>query len=103
MSNSKLPVSAPWYSEGLKFECTQCGNCCTGFPGYTWVSEDEMVRLAEHLNMPLKEFVHKYLRRVQLSKNGEYRWALLEMTENFDCIFLKDKKCSVYQERPKQC
>jgi len=33
------------------------------------------------------------------------RLALLERRNNgqYDCIFLRDKKCLVYQVRPKQC
>ncbi|HEV8050891.1 MAG TPA: YkgJ family cysteine cluster protein, partial [Parachlamydiaceae bacterium] len=30
------------------------------------------------------------------------RYALVEK-KNYDCIFLKDKKCSVYPVRPTQC
>ena len=36
----------PWYAEGLKFTCTQCGNCCTGGPGFVWISREEIRRLA---------------------------------------------------------
>ena len=27
---------------GLRFECTQCGDCCTGAPGYVWVNKAEI-------------------------------------------------------------
>ena len=43
----KLPVlekssdTSPWYAEGLKFTCSQCGNCCTGGPGYVWISKGD--------------------------------------------------------------
>ena len=33
-----------WYSEGLRFECTQCGACCSGEPGYVWVDEPWLTR-----------------------------------------------------------
>ena len=39
----------PWYADGLNFTCTQCGNCCTGGPGFVWISREEIVRLAAHL------------------------------------------------------
>lgn len=86
-----------WYSEGLKFSCTGCGRCCTGSPGYTWVSEEEIVAMAKYLNMPIDEFGKKYLRRI-----GQ-RYSLLERPKTFDCIFLQGKQCTVYPVRPTQC
>lgn len=87
----------PWYAEGLKFKCTECGQCCTGAPGYAWVTDEEIEAIAAYLNMTVKEFGKKYLRLV----NGRY--SLLEKKVSFDCIFLKDKKCQIYPVRPSQC
>ena len=46
----------PWYAEGLKFQCTGCGDCCTGAPGYVWVNQAEIDALAAvsytHLTLP---------------------------------------------------
>jgi uncharacterized protein len=92
-----LPEEKPWYADGLRFQCTECGQCCTGAPGYTWVSEEEIATIAYHLNLSLKEFSKRYLRRVM------GRQALLELPRTYDCIFLKDKKCQIYSVRPKQC
>ena len=42
-SNHDTPrqPSDAWYAEeGLAFECTGCGDCCTGAPGYVWVIRD---------------------------------------------------------------
>ena len=25
-----VPMTEPWYQDGLRFTCTRCGNCCTG-------------------------------------------------------------------------
>jgi uncharacterized protein len=99
MTNSLniLQDNVPWYSQGLRFKCTECGKCCTGAPGYTWVSDAEIVDIASHLGLSLDEFGKKYLRLV----NGKY--ALLEKPASYDCIFLKDKKCEIYQLRPMQC
>lgn len=89
--------SLPWYKEGLRFKCTECGKCCTGFPGYAWVTEEEIHEMANFLKMSVKKFRKRYLRLV---KN---RFALKEDAVNYDCVFLKDNKCSIYQARPKQC
>lgn len=98
--SSKLSViqnSTPWYAEGLHFECTGCGQCCTGSPGYIWVDEEEIEQIADHLNLSVQEFAKRYLRRVK----GHF--SLLELPHTFDCIFLKDKKCQIYSVRPTQC
>ena len=104
----------PWYADGLKFTCTQCGNCCTGPAGYVWISEVEIARLAEHLKMTPEETVEKYCR------NTAGRLSLKERRTpegNYDCIFLKElasdasspgaptrrKSCSIYAVRPLQC
>jgi uncharacterized protein len=92
-----MTKSEKWYQEGLRFKCTECGKCCTGSPGYVWVSEDEMQAMADFLAIPLKEFVRRYIRRV-----GQ-RYSLVESKITYDCVFLKDKKCLVYGARPTQC
>src|SRR5262249_1390597 len=40
-------MSEPWYQDGLRFECTRCGKCCSGFPGFVWVSEAELQAIAD--------------------------------------------------------
>jgi Fe-S-cluster containining protein len=104
-----LPQSGPkprvdqsaWYAEGLRFECTQCGNCCSGFPGYVWLTIDDMARIASHLKMAVNDFTKKFVRRV-----GN-RYSLIEKF-NYDCIFLTrdgsgKSGCGIYPVRPMQC
>lgn len=90
-----------WYQSGLRFECTQCGNCCSGpTTGYVWVDEDEIRRLAEAMDMgdDLDDFERKFVRRVGTKK------SLVEYSDG-DCIFLDPdtRGCSLYQARPRQC
>lgn len=90
----------PWYKDGLRFKCTECGKCCTGPSGFVWVNEEEMAAMAAVLEISLEQFKRKYVRQ-----KGN-RYALIEKRtdgDNYDCIFLKDKKCLVYQARPIQC
>ncbi len=92
---------APWYADGLRFECTQCGNCCGGAPGYVWVSEHEAREIAAFLDLSTEAFYEQHVRRV-----GN-RYALLEKP-NWDCAFLiPDKRgrkvCAIYSVRPIQC
>jgi len=94
-----LSQDSSWYADGLRFECTGCGACCTGEPGAVWISDDEAQALADHLNLDLKTFYFKYTRKI-----GSKR-SLIE-TQNgakYDCVFLKDNRCSIYKYRPKQC
>ncbi len=87
-----------WYKEGLRFQCTGCGKCCTGSPGYVWVTPEEVEDIATSLQIPLEECIRLYVRQV-----GE-RYSLRERPKNYDCVFLKDKKfCQVYDARPQQC
>jgi Fe-S-cluster containining protein len=92
-----LKVVQPWYEKGLKFKCTECGQCCTGAPGYIWMVEEEMEKISAYLDISVQEFIQRYTRRVK------ERLSLLEKPKTFDCIFLKDRKCQIYPVRPKQC
>ncbi|MBM3963770.1 MAG: YkgJ family cysteine cluster protein [Planctomycetes bacterium] len=90
-----------WYAGGLSFQCTGCGNCCSGpSSGYVWVSDQEIERLAKGLGMAddLERFERQFLRRVG------HRQSLVEYSDG-DCIFLdpKTRSCSVYEDRPRQC
>lgn len=87
----------PWYAEGLRFTCTQCGDCCTGAPGFVWVDDDEIADLARHVGLSVVAFTKKYVRRVS------DRLSLVEKPGG-DCIFWdKAAGCTVYPARPTQC
>ena len=90
-------MTQPWYKEGLRFKCTGCGQCCTGAPGYVWIDEEEMAQMADFLHISQEDFVKKYTRRI-----GD-RLSLIEHPTNYDCVFLKERKCLVYSARPRQC
>ncbi len=113
-----LPTSEkdPWYAQGLRFTCTQCGNCCTGGPGFVWISLEEIARVADHLRITPEQTIERYCRKI-----GD-RYSLLESRNargEHDCIFLKEelsdrpfgdkrvtqskRTCAVYPVRPLQC
>lgn len=87
----------PWYRNGLNFACTGCGQCCTGAPGAVWVTSEEIEKMAAHTKMSPAEFTRRYVRTV----GG--RLSLNEHPKNFDCVFLKEKRCTIYEVRPLQC
>jgi Fe-S-cluster containining protein len=90
-------MGQPWYDSGLRFCCTQCGACCTGSAGYVWVNQEEIARIAEYRDEPVEEFRQLHVRRV-----GN-RLSLREKA-NGDCVFYdRQKGCTIYPERPRQC
>ncbi len=86
-----------WFADGLRFKCTGCGKCCTGSPGYVFLSPQDLSRLAKHFNLSDEEFTQRYTRTI----DGQL--ALQDQNEGGDCVFLKDKQCTVYDARPIQC
>ena len=44
-------TEADWYADGLRFECSRCGNCCTGEPGLVRMTDDEVRTMARHVEM----------------------------------------------------
>ena len=93
-------LANPWYAEGLRFSCTRCANCCSGAPGYVWVSKEDVARIAEVLGTENGRLGKEHLRRVGL------RHSLTEKPGG-DCIFLRRDGgkpwCAIYEVRPTQC
>lgn len=81
----------------VNFKCTQCGKCCGGFPGYVWLSQDDIKKIATFLKISEKEFLKRYTRFCY------GRYSLKELPQNYNCIFLQDGKCAIYELRPEQC
>ncbi len=94
---SKNASAKPWWKNGLKFKCNQCGNCCTGAPGVVTVSKNELGPLAKIMNITKKEFLGLFT----TTENSEIQ---LREKRNYDCIFWEKRKgCLVYPVRPVQC
>ena len=88
----------PWYHEGLRFECTQCGDCCSGAPGFVWVNDDEIGAIAREVGESPSAVEDLYVRKIGIRKS-------LREFPNGDCVFLdtETKACRVYRVRPRQC
>jgi Fe-S-cluster containining protein len=90
-------AAGPWYADGLRFTCTQCGDCCTGAPGFVWVTDDELAAIAAFLGRPVAEV------RALHSRTYRGRQTLRERA-NGDCVFYDGKRgCTIYPVRPPQC
>jgi Fe-S-cluster containining protein len=91
------PMSEPWYKDGLRFECTRCGKCCTGAPGFVWVNDDELRAIAEFRGESVEEVTGLYTRLAR-------RRRTLREKANGDCVFYdRQAGCTIYPVRPRQC
>lgn len=91
-------MSTPWYRDGLRFECTQCGNCCRnhGEYSYVYLMPPEVTALAEQLEVSEAEFLERWC----VEDEG---WTVLRMDQP-QCPFLSPEGgCTVYAARPMQC
>ncbi|MFA5446959.1 MAG: YkgJ family cysteine cluster protein [Sphaerochaeta sp.] len=90
-----------FYEHGLKFTCVEgCTYCCGVEPGYVFLSQDDLHRLCEKTGLNEQAFIDKYCHTVDM---GQFLLVSLLEKENYDCIFLENKRCSVYEARPIQC
>jgi len=70
-------MSSCFYDKGLHFECQCCNYCCS-----------------------TEKFIDTYCRYVDM---GAFKMLSLKEKENYDCIFLCEKGCTMYKARPRQC
>lgn len=90
-------MDEPWYRDGLRFRCTRCGSCCTGEPGYVWVTDAEVAEIARHRGEAPDETQALYTRAVGRRRS-------LREKANGDCVFYdRSRGCTVYPARPTQC
>lgn len=90
---------------GLRFTCTQCGNCCTGPTGFVLFTDVEAEAMSKDLKITKEEFYANHTRDTLVGRSlGE-----IEVEGyGYDCVFLtRDESgktgCSVYGSRPEQC
>jgi uncharacterized protein len=86
-----------------------------GAPGYVWISDEEIARLARHLSLTVEQTMEKYCRRSggRISLKETFN----RKSGGYDCVFLQERPavsdgkkvahstrvCSVYAARPGQC
>jgi len=97
-----------YQAKPIRFECTQCGQCCFGGKyAYVRATEQEIQNIISFLNIDTNTFKAKYL-----SKLVDHGYGIKMTTPPFakllnkkrHCVLLnKQGKCSVYSVRPTQC
>jgi len=88
------------YKNGIRFECQGSGNCCVSRDsyGFVYLSDVDIKRFSKFFKITQKKFKEKYC---QITDGFIH---LCEKSKlNGNCIFLKNKKCTVYTSRPSQC
>ncbi len=94
---AQSPKSEEFWHAGLRFECQGSGKCCTsrGEYGFVYITDVDLTRLASHLDMHRDDVVSEHCQRT----GG---WLHLRDPQR-DCHFLADKRCGIYEGRPRQC
>jgi uncharacterized protein len=87
-----------FWEEGIQFQCQGSGNCCVsrGGYGYVYMTLEDRRRMAKVLKLSTREFTKKYC------DQEDGIWKIANPPDG-DCMFLKNKRCSVYEGRPTQC
>ena len=80
----------------LRFSCQPgCTRCCET-RGYVYVTERDVLRMAEYCGKGQAEFEREYIVR--------YRHVLrLRKPRGAQCYFLRDGGCSIHPVKPTQC
>jgi Fe-S-cluster containining protein len=89
-----------FYSHGLRFQCTRCSQCCRLSPGFVFLSEEDLERIAHGLGQSTDAVVTRFCRKVSV---GKFRRLSLIEKSNYDCIFWERGGCRIYKYRPLQC
>jgi Fe-S-cluster containining protein len=85
-----------FYKSGLRFECTQCGECCRLPGGKIIVTYKDLKQIANYLDLNNEELLKKFC---TTNRNNIF---LKDSDKNY-CIFLEDNHCRIYEVRPLQC
>jgi Fe-S-cluster containining protein len=80
----------------MRFQCQAgCTNCCEQ-QGFVYLTEEDIVNLAEFLGMTAAAFEKRYVYRTRNLRR-------LRVPRYAQCGFLKEGGCSVHAAKPLQC
>lgn len=76
-----------------RIDCTLCGNCCEKLSPQ--VTDSEIQLLAGKENLSPADFESRFIEYDKLA-DGKF-------LKDIPCRYLRDKKCTVYADRPENC
>ena len=80
----------------FRFECVpECTNCCT-HPGDVFLTDEDVARIAEHLELAPTEFYNRHCEE----RDGKIRIA---DPSKGACRFVTSTGCSIHAVKPLQC
>lgn len=90
------PRSVP---TSTRYACQCCTACCR-WPGDVKLTDEEVVAIADFLNLSLDAFVENYT-RLRVNRQG---LSLTEKPDSDDCICLTEEGlCLINPVKPQQC
>jgi uncharacterized protein len=81
---------------GFRFECQPGCSACCEMEGEVYLTEQDLTRIAAHLSLDSGDFESKYVHRTA-------RHLRLRKPPDRQCLFHRDKRCSIHVVKPVQC
>src|SRR5690348_8341345 len=83
-------------AEGLRFECQPgCTECCRQ-KGFVYLTDADLLRIAEFVGMSAAAFERKFVYRTR-------KRMRLRVPSGANCHFLSGDGCSIHAVKPTQC
>jgi Fe-S-cluster containining protein len=76
-------------------DCAACANCCKNVR--PTLSDEDIDRLSSRLGISRERIIEAYLEKTEPGEDNPWR------TRMTPCPFLRDNRCSVYEDRPEDC
>ena len=89
-----------WYQNGIHFTCQRCGHCCSGEPGFVYLTQSDITAISQYLNISEEEFLAIYTRKID---NGSFSYISLREKKDYACVFLSEVGCLINKVKPHQC
>ena len=87
------------YPVAVRFQCVKCGICCGDTKEKTrhiLLLRTEAEQIAKATSQPISEFT------VKIKDKAPYSYEM-KKTKNGKCVFLENKRCTIYSARPLIC
>jgi len=83
-------------AQGLRFECQPGCTACCRQQGFVYLTEGDIQRMAEFLELTPEAFERRYVYRTSKRRR-------LRTPRSGTCHFLREDGCSIHPAKPTQC